>query len=212
MTQIKICGLRRIEDIEFVNKYRSDYAGFILSDGFKRSVCSETFCELERYLDKDIKRVGVFVDEPLENIFEHYAQMLDVIQLHGNEDENYIQKLRDNFNGEIWKAVRVKYPEDIEKADKLSCDKLLIDSYVKGQAGGTGKTANLDVIKSAVFTKPFLLAGGLNAENISDISENIKPLCPFGLDFSSGAETDGCKDENKIKSIIETVRSIEHGK
>lgn len=203
MAKIKICGMRRTDDIQYVNKYRPDYAGFILSEGFKRTVDSGTFCELYSYLDKGIKRVGVFVNEPIENILKYYAEMLDVIQLHGDEDEEYVQKLKNSCRCEIWKAVRAKCTEDIEKACRLSADKLLIDSYSENSYGGTGKRVNLEIIKNAEITKPFFLAGGLNAENISGA---IKEVQPYGVDLSSSVETNGFKDEMKIKEIISTVR------
>lgn len=204
MVKIKICGMRRAEDIAYLNRYRPDYAGFILSAGFRRSITPEVFCQLESFLDKDIKRVGVFVDEPIENITKHYCEKLDVIQLHGNEDEEYIISLKKSFEGEIWKAVRAERSEDIEAAAKLSCDKLLIDSYVKGIVGGTGQAADLNVIRSADISKEFFLAGGLDSGNVINAIEAVRP---FGVDFSSSVETDGFKDENKIRTIISTIKN-----
>lgn len=203
MTKIKICGMRRIEDIQYVNRYRPDYAGFILSEGFKRTVVSGTFCELDSYLDKGIKRVGVFVDEPIENIIKYYAEMLDVIQLHGSEDKEYLEKLKNSCNCEIWKAVRAKTPEDIINAEILGADRLLIDSYVKGKVGGTGTKADFNVIKNARPQDTFMLAGGLDKNNILSAIEELKP---YGVDLSSSVETDGYKDEQKIREIISIVR------
>lgn len=204
MTAVKFCGMRRIEDIEYANQCRPDYAGFILSDGFKRSVDFGTFCELDTYFDRDIKRVGVFVNEPLENILHcAYNETLDVIQLHGDEDGEYIQSLREIFSGEIWKAVRAKCPDDIESADRMSCDKLVIDSYSENAYGGTGKRVNTEIVKNAKFTKPFFIAGGITEENISEI---IKAVTPYGVDLSSGIETDGLKDLNKMKNIIRILK------
>lgn len=201
--KIKICGLRRRQDIEAVNLYKPEYAGFILTNGFKRSIVAGTFFELKSYLDKDIKTVGVFVDEPLEEINKYYSQELDVIQLHGSEDENYISKLKSFFKGEIWKAVRAKAPEDIEQADRSDVDMLLIDSFVEGKVGGTGKVADTSVIKAASFKKPFMLAGGISEENAVTL---IKTLSPEGIDISSSVETDGFKDNDKIRRIISLIR------
>ena len=203
MTKIKICGMRRPEDIEYVNLYRPDYAGFILSQGFKRTVDSEKFCTLEKNLDRNICRTGVFVNEPIENILNIYSDKLDIIQLHGDEDEKYIQILKNNTDCEIWKAVRAKCSEDIEKACRLSADKLLIDSYSENSYGGTGKRVNLEIIKNSEITKPFFLAGGLDAGNVT---ESIKEVKPYGVDLSSSVETNGFKDEMKIKEIISIVR------
>ncbi len=205
--QIKICGMRRQEDISYINEYLPDYAGFILTDGFRRSVGSEAFYKLKSCLDKKIKTVGVFVNEPIESIIEnHYNEELDVIQLHGNEDESYIQGLRKIFQGEIWKAVRAKQSADIENADKLSCDRLLIDSYVKGQAGGTGKTADTEVILGADFSKPYMLAGGISAENAVEMLNLLAEKKPCGIDLSSSVETNGVKDKEKIRQITDIFK------
>lgn len=92
--KIKLCGIRRLEDIRYVNEFKPDYVGFILSQGFRRSVGLGTFCELKSYLDKNIRTVGVFVNEPLEYILKYYAEELDVIQLHGDETAEYLQELK----------------------------------------------------------------------------------------------------------------------
>ncbi|MBO6141162.1 MAG: phosphoribosylanthranilate isomerase [Ruminococcus sp.] len=203
MVKTKICGIRRPQDIEFLNLYRPEYAGFILSAGFKRSINAQTFCELKKELDSSIKAVGVFVDEKLSEIKKHYADKLDVIQLHGNEGDEYISKLREFFGGEIWKAVRAKTAEDIELADKLSADKLVIDSFVEGKVGGTGKQADTEVIKKARITKPFFIAGGVSEQNVKSLIEMLRP---FGADISSSVETDGFKDKDKIGRIITLIR------
>ncbi len=197
--------MRRAEDIGYINKYRPDYAGFILSDGFRRSISYDTFRVLVGGLDGGIKKVGVFVDEPLDRLLEKYTDKLDVIQLHGNEDKAYAAKLRENFSGEIWKAVRASCKEDIEKACTLGCDKLVIDSCVAGKVGGTGLTADWDMIAAARPDIDFFLAGGLDSKNIS---RAVKRVRPFGVDLSSSVETDGVKDEAKIREIIEIIRNI----
>ena len=197
--EIKICGLRRRQDIEAVNLYRPDYAGFILTEGFKRSIVAGTFFELKSYLSKDIKTVGVFVDEPIEKIEKYYSDELDVIQLHGNENKS----LRQIFGGEIWKAVRARTPQDIEKADRRDIDRLLIDSFAPGAVGGTGRQADISVIKAAHITKPFLLAGGISEQNAVTLAKEVNPC---GLDISSSVETDGFKDSDKIRSIISLIR------
>ncbi|MDE7293348.1 MAG: phosphoribosylanthranilate isomerase [Oscillospiraceae bacterium] len=203
-TAVKFCGMRRRLDIEYANECRPDYAGFILSDGFRRSIVMGTFYELVTYLDKDIKRVGVFVNEPIENILNcHYNQELDVIQLHGNENEDYIKTLRKDFSGEIWKAVRAQSPGDIGREQKKSCDKLLIDSYSEDCVGGTGKRINTENVKNANIGKPFFIAGGLDGENIAEI---IRETAPYGVDVSSGIETEGCKDIDKMKKIMSILR------
>ncbi|MGN0621005.1 MAG: phosphoribosylanthranilate isomerase [Porcipelethomonas sp.] len=204
--KIKLCGMRRQEDISYVNEFVPDYAGFILSGGFRRSIDSDTFRNLVSSMRSDIKRVGVFVNEPPENILKNYAELLDVIQLHGDENEKYVQTLRQSCSCEIWKAVRARSSADIETAASTGCNKLLIDSYVKGKVGGTGQKADLKIIKKARISLPFFLAGGLNAENIE---ESLKSVKPYGADLSGGIETDGFKDREKIREIINIVRSAD---
>lgn len=205
MVKIKICGMRRVDDIMYVNKYKPDYVGFILSEGFKRTVAADKFCELKDCLDNSIKSVGVFVNEPIENILKNYADKLDVIQLHGDENVEYIENFRKKFSGEIWKAVRAKAVCDIENACGLPVDKLLIDSYSEGSYGGTGKRADTNIITKAEITKPFFLAGGISAENAA---EAVSAAAPYGVDLSSSVETDGFKDEEKIREIISIVRGL----
>lgn len=204
LVKIKICGMRRAEDILYVNEYRPDYAGFILSEGFKRTVSFVTFCKLKSTLDREIKAVGVFVNEPIENILKLYTDKLDVIQLHGDENSEYIKKLTESCDCEIWKAVRAKSADDIKKADALPVHKLLIDSFSADSYGGTGKRVDLDIFSQVNISKPFFLAGGLNENNVC---EAVKKVRPYGVDFSSSVETDGYKNKNKINRIVETIRN-----
>lgn len=205
MIKLKLCGMRREEDIRYINEYPPDNAGFILSQGFRRSIGRDTFISLASQLDKHIGRVGVFVDEPPENILK-YTEYLDVVQLHGSENAEYIAKLRNNCKCEIWKAVRAKCTADIEAADKLDCHMLLIDSFSAKSVGGTGETADLQVILNADFSKPYYIAGGINADNIQSILDALQNKPPVGADLSSGIETDGCKDKNKIKQIYNILK------
>lgn len=203
--KVKLCGLRRPEDIEYVNEFKPDYAGFILSEGFRRSIGLETFCELKSYLNKDIKAVGVFVNEPVENILEYYAKELDVIQLHGDEEKSYLQALKNAVNCNVWKAVRVKEISDIENADRYGADMLLLDAFSPDSYGGTGKNADYSVIKKAVFSTPFMLAGGLDCDNVENA---VRTVSPDGVDVSGGIETDGFKDRDKIRKFMKIVRSV----
>ncbi len=205
MVKIKVCGMRRADDIHYINRYRPDYAGFILSDGFKRTVEFDEFCKLESCLDRDIKRVGVFVNEPPENILKYYSDMLDIIQLHGDEDRSYISKLSESCSCEIWKAVRARTSAEIEAACELPVRKLVIDSYSQSAYGGTGQRVDAEIIKKSKITKPFFLAGGLSPENIMQAVDDIQP---YGVDFSSSVETDGYKDEKKIKKIFEQLKKL----
>lgn len=202
--KIKLCGIRRLEDIEYVNEFKPDYVGFILSEGFRRSVGLGTFCELKSYLDKNIKTVGVFVNEPLECILKYYAEELDVIQLHGDETVEYLQNLKNKVKCNVWRAVRVKSAEDIISADNMGADLLLLDSFSVKEYGGTGKTADWSIINSVNIKTPFFLAGGLNKNNLCEAVSMVKP---YGIDISGGIETDGFKDREKIKNIMKLIRS-----
>ncbi|MGN0577120.1 MAG: phosphoribosylanthranilate isomerase [Ruminiclostridium sp.] len=205
--KIKLCGMRRNEDIEYINSFPPDYAGFILTPGFRRSIDKETFLRLVSLLRGSILPVGVFVDEPIENAAE-FAPKLSVIQLHGAEDEAYIRRLRGLIPSdcEIWKAVRVKSEDDILKADLLPADKLLLDAFSENSVGGTGKTADWDLIGKTRISKPFFAAGGITAANFREAAER---LSPYGIDLSGGIETGGAKDLSKIREIMQIKAEID---
>mgnify|MGYP002707977393 CR=1 FL=1 len=198
---IKLCGMRRIEDVRIINEFLPDYMGMILSPGFKRTVDTDTAKQLSDLTDSRIKKVGVFVNEPADNV-RRTAEMLslDVIQLHGDEDREYIRSLGGIC--EIWKAVRVRSADDIHRSEELGCDMLLLDSFVKGAVGGTGVVADWDIIKNANISLPYFLAGGIGEHNISKALD----ICP-NVDLSGSVETDGVKDREKIRSITELYRS-----
>lgn len=205
MSLVKICGLKRSCDIEYVNKYKPDFIGFILSPCFKRSITPIQAQHLKNHLDKDIKAIGVFVNEDPGYILNFCEKdIIDIVQLHGDEDEIYITKLKEKTNKPVIKAVRVKSQEDILSAQNLPCDYLLLDAYQKGAYGGIGETFNWNMIPENI-NKPFFLAGGLDGKNVE---QAIKQINPYAVDLSSGAETNGVKDETKIKTIIENVRRI----
>ncbi len=205
--KIKLCGMRRPEDIEYLGSFPPDYAGFILTPGFRRSIDRETFLRLVSLLRSSILPVGVFVDEPIENV-AGFAPKLMVIQLHGSENEEYIRRLRGLIPAdcEIWKAVRVKSEDDILKADKLPVDKLLLDAFSEKSVGGTGKTADWDLIEKTRISKPFFAAGGITAANFREAAER---LSPYGIDLSGGIETGGAKDLAKIREIMQIKAEFE---
>ncbi|HHW57626.1 MAG TPA: phosphoribosylanthranilate isomerase [Clostridia bacterium] len=202
MAKIKICGLRRKEDIEYANELKPDYVGFVFSKS-KRQVNLEQALYLISLLDKNIKTVGVFVNEPVEEVLKIAKTLnLDVLQFHGEETQEYI----DNFkNFTVWKAIRIKDREDLRKTKEFDVNALLFDTFSKGNYGGTGETFNWDVLKVFKLSLPIILAGGLNENNVE---EAIKVVNPYAVDVSSGVETEGYKDFNKMKSFIEKVRGI----
>ena len=202
MTKIKICGLTRYQDIEAVNECQPDYIGFLFAPERRRTVTAETAGTLKSFLDKNIKAVGVFVNNDIDFVI-HLAQKgtIDLIQLHGDETEEYIHFLKQHTNLPIIRAVRVKTAEDILKADTLPVDYLLLDTYAPNAYGGTGKTFDWSMIPS--IKKPFFLAGGLRIDNIAQACHSDA----YCLDLSSGAETNGVKDKKKIEELIRIVRS-----
>lgn len=173
--KIKFCGIRREEDIEYLNQYSPDYAGFIFAES-KRYIEPQKAKKLIESLDKKIKTVGVFVNENVYKLVDIVKETnIDIIQLHGDETLYYIEIIKQLLNNEVWKAVRVKSKEDILNADKSEADILLFDSFSETQYGGTGKVANWDIIKNTTINHKYMLAGGLNSDNILEAIKN-KPI------------------------------------
>ncbi|MCL2484749.1 MAG: phosphoribosylanthranilate isomerase [Endomicrobia bacterium] len=200
MSKIKICGLKREEDIKYVNETKPDFAGFVFA-GVKRKIDFKAAEKFKALLNKDIKSVGVFVNEPIENIIDLYKSgIIDLVQLHGEEDAEYIKNLKDKIDIPIIKAIRLGcHCEEAQCADEAiqgSFDYILFDSV----GGGSGQSFDWNLIKD--YKKPFFLAGGISMGNIS---EALK-LNPYCIDLSSGVETDGVKDFDKIKKIVDIVR------
>lgn len=197
--EIKICGIRRDEDIEIINKYRPDYIGFIFADT-KRYVSPERAKILSEQLNGDTKTVGVFVNAPADEIKGTVKIAgLDVVQLHGDEDEEYIAAL--DGVCEIWKAVRVRGGNI---PDFKGVSRILLDKYDPEAYGGTGQSFDWSRMGTLKIDKPIVLAGGLTAQNVRRGIEIFNPVC---VDVSSSVETDGFKDEEKIKEFINTIRN-----
>ena len=197
MTKIKMCGLSRIEDIEAANAIKPDYIGFVFAEISKRRVSALEASKLKSKLDPDIKAVGVFLDDKLDFV----ASMLnlgivDVVQLHGSEDEEYIEKVRQITNKPIIKAFIIRSKEDVERAEKSTADYILLDG-----GKGEGKVFDWSLLKN--IKRPYFLAGGLNPGNASDA---VKALKPYAVDVSTGIETDGVKDKEKMTAFADAVR------
>jgi len=203
MAKIKICGLSRPIDIDMANEAHPDYIGFVFA-GSRRQVSEEKALELKQRLRPEIPAVGVFVNEEPGTIIRLcQAGIIDLVQLHGDEDEAYLLELRKQIAKPVIKAIRVRTGEDIERAKAMSCDFLLLDAYREEEYGGSGISFDWSVIKG--MTKPFFLAGGINIGNVNQAITLTEPYC---IDISSGVETDGHKDGEKIRKIIEKVRSV----
>lgn len=200
MIKIKFCGLKRIEDIEAANEIKPDYIGFVFAKKSRRYIDFEEAAKLKKVLKPDIKAVGVFVDEEPEVIAKLYKEgVIDVAQLHGNEDEIYIKKLKELADIEIIKAFGVTSKEDVLKAEKSSADLILLD----GKSAGSGKIFDWSLLEAV--KRPYILAGGLNRKTVE---EALEKLSPYGVDVSSWIETEGLKDAGKMKEFADYVRGI----
>ena len=200
--KVKICGIRRAEDIEIVNKYLPDFIGFIFVPASKRYVEPKIVTKLKKNLDPRIKTVGVFVNESIEKIREiKKVCSLDVIQLHGEETPQFCEEL----GGRIWKAIRVKDEDCVEILDTYAeyTELLLLDTYVDGTHGGTGQAFDWDLIEFFSADYNIGLAGGITRENVLKAKKKVEPEL---IDVASGSETNGLKDEEKIKDIIQIIR------
>lgn len=196
MTKIKLCGLRRAEDIEAANLLKPDYIGFVFYKKSKRYISYEEAKILKSMLS--IKAVGVFVDENPKVVADLLEKgIIDLAQLHGSEDETYIKALRKLTDKPLIKAFQIKTTEELKKAEASSADMILLDAGT-----GDGVSFDWDMLKS--FNRPYFLAGGMTPENVSPA---IEKLHPYGVDVSSGIETDGFKDLKKMREFVYNVRS-----
>ena len=217
--KVKMCGISKVETIPAVVEAKPDYMGLVFAPS-KRQVTvdqAKTLVEelhkqytkrynngAEQSNDDEIKTVGVFVNETLDNLVTIATEVnLDVVQLHGDEDEAFIQSLKERTNVEVWKAVQIRSAADAEAWIDSSADMLLFDAYHKDERGGTGEVFDWSCLD--VFERPFMLAGGIDSTNVA---RAIRTVRPYGIDISSGIETDGVKDDEKIKAFTNIVRTI----
>ena len=197
MTKIKLCGLRRECDIDYVNELMPDYVGFVFWQKSKRNVDFETARTLRQRLNGGIKAVGVFVNETTQNIAYLVNEgIIDMIQLHGSEDNDYIKELRKKVSCPVVQAFQIRSAEDIEAAKISAADYIMLDSGT-----GSGMTFDHSLIKG--IDRKFFLAGGLDSENVYD---KILLYAPFAVDASSSLETYGVKDKDKMTAFVKAVR------
>lgn len=198
--KIKICGINRPRDVQYINQSQPDYVGFIVN--FPKSHRSVDYNQLDvlaSQVDASIKKVGVFVNESAEKIAQVLNEdILDIAQLHGKQDEVFIQTLRSLTDKEIWKAFSIENKDDLRQAEATSADLVLLDN----KGGGTGQAFDHSLIQD--FQRPYLLAGGMDDETIPLVLDR---LSPFGIDTSSGTETNKKKDPEKIENIIRMVQN-----
>ncbi len=197
-TKIKICGLKRSEDITYVNEAKPDYCGFIIEfPKSSRNVTGDQVRTITANLHPDIIPVGVFVNASLERVEELLLDgTIQIAQLHGQEDEDYIRRIQRNTRHQVIKAFSVKTTQDIELALQSPADYILLDQG----SGGTGKTFDWSLIPE--ITRPFFLAGGLGPDNLE---RAVRTIRPYAVDLSSSVETDGVKDRSKIVEAVNLV-------
>lgn len=217
--KVKMCGISKVETIPAVVEAKPDYMGLVFAPS-KRQVTVDQAKTLVEELHKqytkrynngaeqsnndEIKTVGVFVNETLDNLVSIATEAnLDVVQLHGDEDEAFIQSLKERTNVEVWKAVQIRSAADAEAWIDSRADMLLFDAYHKDERGGTGEVFDWSCLDE--FERPFMLAGGIDSINVA---RAIRTVRPYGIDISSGIETDGVKDDEKIKAFTNIVRTI----
>ena len=215
MQKIKLCGMMKPCDIEYANRVKPDFVGFIFANT-RRKISAAQAKQFREALDAEIPAVGVFVNEDIPVIASLVQDgCIDMIQLHGEEDADYIRCLREVCDVPVIKAVKVQTVEQIRKAAGLPVDYLLLDTYREGVLGGTGEAFDWELLREAkaaagdaaegeLFGKPYFLAGGLHAGNLREAAA----LGSYGLDISSGIETDGSKDFTKMVEVMELVRKF----
>ena len=197
MTKIKLCGMRRIQDIDYANMLSPDFIGFVFAPSSKRYVTFGEAGKLRERLKSGIIPVGVFVDEPPENIIQLIRSgIINAVQLHGSEDNEYIKALRTQTNCSIIQAFKIKSSADTKKAQHSAADFVMTDS-----GAGSGKVFDYSLLND--LNRDFFLAGGLDAANVRDTIQKIKP---YAVDASSSLETDGVKDINKMTAFVNAVR------
>ena len=210
--KVKMCGISKVETIPAIVDAKPDYMGLVFAPSKRQVTVEQAKILVEelhkqyavRYNSETIKTVGVFVNETVENLLKIAEEVkLDVIQLHGDEDESFIQILKEQSNVEVWKAVQVRSAADAEKWIDSSADMLLFDAYHKDERGGTGEVFDWSSLDE--FERPFMLAGGIDSTNVA---RAIRTVRPYGIDISSGIETEGVKDDEKMKAFTNSVRTI----
>jgi len=200
MTKIKFCGLTRPCDIEAANEIKPDYIGFVFAPNSKRRVSYKQAVDLKNLVDKSIKAVGVFLDEDIEQVISLLnLGIIDAAQLHGNESVEYITRIQKETGKPVIKAFQIHSKGDVAAAEKTLADYIILDAGT-----GEGKTFDWTLVES--FKKPFFLAGGLHPGNVKTA---MQQLHPYALDVSTGIETDGLKDKQKMAAFAAEVRKEE---
>lgn len=227
MVKIKLCGLRRREDIELVNLVRPDYVGFVFAPGTKRCISLTAAAALKQLLAPGLQAVGVFVNASCTEVAAAAEQnIIDVVQLHGDENPAYVRRLGSYTHKPVFKAIRLSgqartmEPEvlagvqkELEQFTGAGVQGFLFDTYTPAAYGGTGARFSLELLRELKVNVPFFLAGGLNAANVGAVIRQARALPQagqfFGVDVSGGVETDGWKDAMKVQAFCRAVRAAD---
>ena len=217
--KVKMCGISKVETIPAIVDAKPDYMGLVfapskrqvtvdqaktLVEELHRGYAQKYGSDTEHDKNDTIKTVGVFVNETVDNLITIANEAnLDAVQLHGDEDEAFIQSLKERTNVEVWKAIQIRSAADVEEWIDSSADMLLFDAYHKDERGGTGEVFDWSSLDA--FERPFMLAGGIDSTNVA---RAIRTVRPYGIDISSGIETNGVKDDEKITAFTKIVKSI----
>lgn len=197
MTRIKLCGLTRPCEIAAANALRPDYVGFVFAPKSRRYLPPEAAQALKEQLDPAIRAVGVFVDEAPETVAVLLeAGIIDLAQLHGSEGDGYLRRLRALTDRPVIRAFRIQTGADIAAAEESGADQVLLDA-----GAGDGTPFDWTIVRSV--RRPYFLAGGLTPENVGSA---VRLLRPWGVDVSSGIETGGQKDLDKMAAFVAAVR------
>ncbi|MED9969474.1 MAG: phosphoribosylanthranilate isomerase [Ruminococcus sp.] len=200
MTKIKFCGLTRPCDIEAANEIKPDYIGFVFAPNSKRRVSYKQAVDLKNLLSKEIQAVGVFLNEDIDQVISLLnLGIIDAAQLHGDESVEYITRIQNETGKPVIKAFQIHSEQDVAAAEKTIADYIILDAGT-----GEGKTFDWALVEN--FKKPYFLAGGLNPDNVADA---MRKLHPYALDVSTGIETGGFKDKEKMAAFAVTVRKEE---
>ena len=200
MVKIKICGIMRTEDCDCLNECLPDCAGFIFAPKSRRYITPETAAGFRDKLDKRIKTVGVFLNEDIETVCRIAdSGIINAVQLHGAESDDYVKQVKNRTGLPVFKAFTVREAADIDDAMQSKADYLLLDNGC-----GTGESFDWDYLEDV--DRLYYLAGGLDPDNVG---EAVRRYVPYGVDVSSGVETDGQKDPDKIRGFIQAVRSAD---
>lgn len=200
MTKVKICGLSEVRHVQVAVEAGADAIGFVFAPS-RRKITAERAKELAAYIPETVLKVGVFVNETAAEIHKVFeAVPLDIVQFHGEETPEFIQQV----GLPSIKAFSIKNTDDVQAASDYTVTPLFDAPGIEYQ-GGSGQTFNWNLLmKEEVQKQPFILAGGLDAQNVAEAIERVKPIM---VDVSSGVEIEKRKDEDLIRAFIRAVKS-----